>query len=80
MRKVKIAYLHAGLSVPGISTDIGASLNPADPQSKIKGASLTWSAEGLEFYFRGRTVLIPTPNVKSVEFFPEEPKTYPSAA
>lgn len=76
MRKVKAAYLHSTLSFPGISTDLGTSLNPYDIHSKIKGAELNWAGDGLELKYKGKVGFIPFTNVKLVEFFPEtaEPK------
>lgn len=72
MRKVKIAYLHTGLSIPGISNEIGTTLNPTDPQSKIKGALLSWDGDGLNVLIKGYEVFLPAPAVKSLVFYPEE--------
>lgn len=77
MRKVKVAFLHSGLSIPGVSNEIGVTLNPIDPQSKIKGAALWWSDEGLEVHVndkfgKDRHVLVPATNVKSLEFFADD--------
>lgn len=73
MRKVKIAYLHTGLSIPGISNEIGTTLNPTDPQSKIKGAQLFWeTGDGLNVLIKGFEVFLPAPAVKSLVFYPEE--------
>lgn len=73
MRKVKIAYLHTGLSIPGISNEIGTTLNPTDPQSKIKGAQLFWeTGDGLNVLIKGFEVFLPASAVKSLVFYPEE--------
>lgn len=72
MRKVKMAFLHNNLQIPGISQDCGKALNPSDPQSKINArgarAELWWDGEGLEVRVSGRSVLVPAANVASLEF------------
>lgn len=74
MRKIKAVYLSSTLSWPGISTDLGAVLNPGDPHSKIKGADLKCVDNGLEILFRDKLGFIPHTNIKLIEFYPESSK------
>lgn len=69
MRKVKIAGFHDNLQVPGIG-DLGKTVNLDDKNYKFRDVQLTWTGEGLEIFVKGRTVFVPTPNLKYMEFLP----------
>lgn len=78
MRKVKIAYLHNTLHVPGIG-ELGKNINTTDTQYRFRNAQLTWDGAGLELTYNGRTVWVPATNVVYMEFEPAPPPS-PSKA